>query len=314
MSPRACSVVIPAYNAPKTIGSAIESILAQTRSDLELIVVDDGSSDETPDVIRDYETRDSRVRLVEQTNQGVAGARNTGIAQSGGEFVSFLDNDDLWMPTYLAAMTAALDANPRAGFAYTDGWTLDDASKQIWVESTMSGADPPETPPADSEELLVRLIQSNFVLSSATVRRRVLVESGGFDPSLNGVDEYDLWLRIAVAGHVAARAPGRLVIQRDRFDSQSKDELMMIEGLVEVLGRVAANEGATQRVRDASARRVEDWAKLARGLRGDPGLETAAFKARRAAGRLKRAVSPGPDMFEEPPPEIAEAFPNLSAI
>ena len=139
------TVVIPAYNARTLIGSAIRSVLAQTRDDFELVVVDDGSQDGTPEVVSGID--DPRLRLVRQDNTGTAGARNRGIQESSGRLVSFLDNDDLWMPTYLERMGAELDADAGAGFAYTDGWGFDDRTRRIMRRSAMSGQRPP-CPPA----------------------------------------------------------------------------------------------------------------------------------------------------------------------
>lgn len=311
MSVPTFSVVIPAYNAPATIGPAIESVLAQTRSELELIVVDDGSSDETPEVVAGYEKSDERVRLVRQANAGVAGARNTGIARAGGEFVSFLDNDDLWLPRYLELMGAALDADERAGFAYTDGWTLDHATRRIFVESTMSATALPGDPPRDTEGLMIALVRANFVLSSATVRKRVLDEVGGFDPAIGGVDDYDLWLRIVAAGHLAARVPGRLVIQRERSDSQSKDEFLMGRGLRDVMDRAAADERLPPEARREAARQRSRWDRVAAAAAGGRSPGALAIRLRRAAGRARRALLPGPAICDEPPPDVAEAFPDL---
>ena len=127
----AFSVVVPAYNATRTIGATIGSILRQSHEDLELIVVDDGSSDGTPDLVREFGANDERLRLVEQPNKGTAGARNTGIGEARADLVAFLDNDDMWMPSYLEMMGAALERAPEAGFAYTDAWILNDATGRI---------------------------------------------------------------------------------------------------------------------------------------------------------------------------------------
>src|SRR3954454_21083830 len=227
------SVVIPAYNARHLIGSTIRSVLQQTREDFELIVVDDGSQDGTPDVVSSIE--DPRLRMVRQANSGTAGARNRGVQESSAGLVSFLENDDLWMPSYLELMGAALDADPSAGLAYTDGWGFDDRSRQIMRKTAMAGGDPPLPPPADHDEFLARLMRRNFILSSATVRRSVLSEVGGFRHNLGGCDDYDLWIRILLAGHGAVRPPGLLVLQRERSDSQSKDTLTMERGLAVVI-------------------------------------------------------------------------------
>ena len=114
MTPR-FSVIVPAYNATGTIEATIRSVLAQTATELELIVVDDGSTDGTGDLVAAIASTDERVELIAQPNQGTAGARNTGIARASAAYVSFLDNDDLWMPRYLEAAGEALDAGPRSG-------------------------------------------------------------------------------------------------------------------------------------------------------------------------------------------------------
>jgi glycosyltransferase involved in cell wall biosynthesis len=308
------SVVVPAYNAPRTVGPAIESILAQTARDLELVVVDDGSTDETPEVVRSYERQDHRVRLVTQANQGVAGARNTGIRLARGRFVSFLDNDDLWLPTYLEEMERALEADPQAGFAYTDGWTLEDSTKRIRVASAMSGSDPPEQPPRDVGQLMTSLVRINFVLSSATVRRDVLEEVGAFDPAANAVDDYDLWLRIVAAGYRAARPPGRLVIQRERAGSQSKDQLLMARGIRQALVPVVETYDAPPEAKALARRRIRQLDRQIAGLSGASRSAALLWRGRSAIAGLRRRLRPAPACFDQPPREVAEAFPDLSAV
>src|SRR5437016_179026 len=104
------SVVMPALNAETTIGAAIRSVLAQTRTDFELLVVDDGSTDNTIDEVR--RVADPRVRLLALKHRGVAVARNYAISEARARFVSMLDSDDLWLPSYLEVMGAALAGNP----------------------------------------------------------------------------------------------------------------------------------------------------------------------------------------------------------
>ena len=159
------SVIVPAYNAEKTIEGTLRSVLAQTATDLELIVVDDGSADSTPSLVAAIGATDSRVELITQSNQGTAGARNTGITRASSGYVSFLDNDDLWMPGYLEAMGHALDAAPGAGFAYCDAWTLVDASSRIRRQTELERR-PGPSPTAAWEEVFMALATRNFVMSS----------------------------------------------------------------------------------------------------------------------------------------------------
>ena len=256
---------------------------------------------------------DSRVRLIRQANIGVAGARNRGIEESGAPFVSFLDNDDLWMPTYLQEMGSVLDANSDAGFAYTDGWSLLDRSHRIRRTTAMGRSNPPDQPPRDRDAFLERLLRRNFILSSATVRRATLDEVGGFAPGLGGCDDYDLWIRIVAAGHRAVRAPGLLVIQRDREDSQSKDSLMMLRGLDAVLRR-AWNCRSPRDARKAAEGQLAAVNKVAAALSGSGGVGAVAYRARSALAGIRDTVLRRPRTYSEPPPEVAAAFPDLSEL
>lgn len=112
------SVVMPSYNSEKYIAESIESILKQTYSDFELIVVNDGSVDKTKDIVREYIKRDNRVHMIEQRNQGVSVARNTGIEASKGEYISFLDADDVWDKDFLYSVMEYADQNKEACFIY----------------------------------------------------------------------------------------------------------------------------------------------------------------------------------------------------
>lgn len=308
------SVVIPAYNAPRTIGAAIRSVLQQNERDLELIVVDDGSKDDTPAVAREAIGDDARGRVVHQDNQGVAGARNTGIDQARGEFVSFLDNDDLWLPQYLTQMGEELTASANTGMAYTDGYTLDDGTRRIQVVSTMYNANPPEHTIEDRTELLLRLIEANFILSSATARRSILLELGGFDTSVTAVDDFDLWLRIIAAGYDARRTRDRLVIQRERSDSQSKDPLLMARAHLETLTRLRENEAAPEAVRESASREAEATRVHLEMLEGRRPVAMLAHRAKLALGRARRRLLGATPTYDEPPAVIAEAFPDLDHV
>ena len=304
------SVVIPAYNARRTIDATIGSVLAQTRRDFELIVVDDGSSDDTPERVAAHAERDRRVRLIQQANAGTAGARNTGSAEATGRLISMLDNDDLWMPNYLERAVAALDGAPEAGFAYGDAWLLNESVGRIGRRTSFQHYAPlPDRAPA--EELLLRLIEENFVLSPVTIRAAVLRETGGFSEEIQGADDWDLWLRIAAAGHTAVQAEGQVIVQRDRSDSQSKDLTMMFRNMVQVLERVGVAYEAPHAAHEAArARLAELRARLAREERGGPGAAARAVRLRIIA--MGNRARPDRAWLEEPPPEVAAAFPDLA--
>ncbi|MEO1600078.1 MAG: glycosyltransferase [Pseudomonadota bacterium] len=127
-SPRA-SIVVPAYNAAGTITETLESLLAQTFADFEIIVVDDGASDNTVQVVDRFD--DPRIRIVCQTNRGLAGARNTGLYAARGAYVGFCDADDLWEPRKLAVHVHHLDANPEVGISFSGSRLINTNSKLL---------------------------------------------------------------------------------------------------------------------------------------------------------------------------------------
>ena len=184
------SVVIAAHNQAPWLGEAIASVRAQTFADWELVIVDDGSTDDTRDVaLRTAD--DARVRYLHQPRAERSAARNRGIAETTGEFVAFLDGDDLWRPEKLARQVAALRAAPDAGLCYTVARFVDVDGRPL----------PLRKPPRPvSGRIFPTLMHGNvLILASVVVRRRALAEVGGFDERLPvyGCEDWDLWLRVA---------------------------------------------------------------------------------------------------------------------
>jgi glycosyltransferase involved in cell wall biosynthesis len=313
MSEPQISVVIPAYNGARTVAATIDSVLRQSREDFELIVVDDGSTDETADLVEDLLRGDPRARLVRQPNGGTAAARNMGLAQARGELVSFLDNDDLWMPEYLARMSAALEREPGAGLSYTDAWILDDRTKRVRTKTALQFF-PTVNPRAPAATVLRALLKTNFIMSSVTARRQALEEVGGFDPELSGVDDYDLWIRVVATGRTAVRAEGVLQIQRDRPDSQSKDVLGIIEGHCRVLRRARENPELDPDARLLAERELRGFERWAAALRGEDRLQQALYWLRGLLAALRDRVGRQGRWPPEPPAEVARAFPNLRLL
>lgn len=181
------SVVIPTYNSGAIAVEAVESVLAQTYQDLEIVVVDDGSTDNTEQAIRQF---GDRVRYLKQENQGVSAARNTGIKHSRGEYIAFLDSDDLWAPDKLAEEVPWLDADPTLGLVYCD-WAVVSGADVLHASYL-------ENLPASSGYVFDGLVQSGFILTSGVVVRRTCLEDvGDFDKALAIAQDYDLWLRIS---------------------------------------------------------------------------------------------------------------------
>ncbi len=185
------SIVIPAYNASATIGRAIDSVFAQTFTDFEVIVVDDGSTDNPGDALRAYV---ERIKLVRQRNRGPAAARNLGVKCSRGEYIAFLDSDDAWMPARLEATVAALDRDPACVMVFTGAITIDREGQPTGEYSI--------EPDTDLEPDLSELVsgRARVKMSSCLVRREIFDRAGGFDEAAfgpNGAGE-DLYFYTAV--------------------------------------------------------------------------------------------------------------------
>jgi glycosyltransferase involved in cell wall biosynthesis len=295
-----------ARDTADTIAAAVRSVLAQTRADFELIVVDDGSTDRTVDAVAPF-LADSRVRLVQREHGGAAAARAAAIAAGSAPLISLLDSDDLWMPSYLEAMGAALESAD-ASFAYTDAWYLDDRTRRVRRRSAMGYQRPPERAPESAGELFALLCERNFIYNAVTVRRAAVEDVGPPDPRLRSMIDWEWWLRLTAAGHRAVRVPGRLAVYRLRPASLSRDPAQVIRGQRD-LWRLVATEYDLD-----PARRAE---LAARADRFDAELRAggaARLRLRRRAAAIKDALLRRRDYYAEPPPELLDAFGDLRAV
>ncbi|MEX2108305.1 MAG: glycosyltransferase family A protein [Solirubrobacterales bacterium] len=310
MTSPAFTAILAAFNEEDWVSSAIGSVLAQTRTDFELVVVDDGSTDATAEVVRTFQP-DPRVRLISQENTGLAGALKTGIAASTAPYVALIDADDLWMPTYLEGLGRTLDENPKAGFAYTDAWCMNHATGRFWRISSNAYLGEPNPPPADPEEFLRLLLERNFVFGLTTIRRSAFDAVGGFDESLKAAEDYELWLRLLARGYEAARAPGRLAVTRDRGGAMHTDERNMLMHLREVYRIVAEDLETSDEVSAIARRRMRETDAQCGALDEGP-LPTARKALRRRLGSIYKATFGRDFWYPGIPPEVARAFPDLA--
>jgi glycosyltransferase involved in cell wall biosynthesis len=220
------SVVIPAYNAAQYLPAALESVVAQTFSDYEVIVVNDGSPD-THALEAALAPYRSRVTYLTQPNTGPSGARNLAIRHSRGTYIAFLDSDDEWMPEFLARQIELAHTSD-AALVYCDG---------VIVGGTTDGRRLMEMAPSHPEVTLERLISEEcVVLTSCTVARRdTLLEAGLFDERFRRAEDAHLWLRLARDGARMLWQPAPLVRHRVRPDSLSADVGAMLQAYVDVL-------------------------------------------------------------------------------
>lgn len=188
------SVAIPVYNGERTIRETIASVLNQTLTDFELLIIDDGSTDSTSAIAASF--TDPRIKLLSYPNAGLAASRNRGIREAKGEFISFIDTDDLWTPDKLESQYQALRENPEAVLAYS--WTdcIDAAGNFFRRGShfTVNG------------NVYAHILVNNFIESGSNVliRRSVFEEVGLFDESLKAAEDQDMWIRIAARYPVVA--------------------------------------------------------------------------------------------------------------
>jgi glycosyltransferase involved in cell wall biosynthesis len=222
----AVSVIMPAFNVGPYIGASIESVLAQTFTDWELVIVDDGSTDDTYAIGEGHAAADPRIRIIRQANGGISVARNTALRLASGEFFAILDSDDLWSPGFLAAQMAIFAAHPEVDIVTGNAWFLGGQS-----DGQPARPSPDPRPLSDLASLLA---DETSVFIMTVFRRKVYETIGGFDESMRCNEDYDLWLRAAVAGFRFYRNDVPLGHYRRRDDSLSAAELKMLRGILRV--------------------------------------------------------------------------------
>lgn len=300
------SAVIPAYNASRTIAQTLESALAQSVSDIEVIVVDDGSGDDTAEIVRRHE--DPRVRLVQRPNGGVASARNAGIEVARGEWLAFLDSDDIWLPQKLERQLELMAAHPGCDASEGSAYFVDDELKPLKLRRCVPVDDP----------LLTFLRFQNLpnAASSWVVRHSLIEKIGPFDPDLVILEDWEFSLRLArFANPLCIDEP--LTLYRVHPGNTSRNIDLHIEPGFRILKALFSDPTLPSDVRaherEIYARfytmlcggmfRVGRWGACAlwglRALRTDPRMFVymAATPARRLSRRLG-ARRAGPDLME----------------
>jgi glycosyltransferase involved in cell wall biosynthesis len=187
------SVVIPAYNSARFIGEAIESVLAQGHSEIELLVVDDGSTDDTAQLVARH---GNPVTLIRQANAGAAVARNTGMRAARGRYIAFLDADDVWLPGKIDAQLAHLEQHRDVSLCCTR-WDLlhPDSSGTYVIDPPESGRSASDFRSYSTLTYADLLLDCDVWTSTVVVKRELIHQMGGFDPALRRGQDYDYWLR-----------------------------------------------------------------------------------------------------------------------
>lgn len=191
------SVIIPSYNSEKFVSTTLNSVLNQTFRDIEVIVVDDGSTDRSPEIVRSY---GSPVQLISQRNSGVSTARNLGIARSSGEFVCFVDSDDFWFKDKIATQVQMFKTHPNVGAVYSNfiKWQSDENDSFPTPESfSLEGALDEIDQEYSGWIYHLFLLDCWMLTSTSMFRKKVFEKCGDFDSTLPCGEDWDLWIRIA---------------------------------------------------------------------------------------------------------------------
>lgn len=223
------SVVTPCFNAAEFIDATIASLQAQSLTDWEMVVVDDGSSDGSPQRVE--ACGDARVRLLRQANAGPSAARNAGIAAARSEYIAFLDADDLALPQRLAAQAAVLDADPALAVV---------ASGFTWIDAAGAPLPSPHSwqYPFDLNALRDWLFDCPLVPSATMIRRAAWQAVGGFDPALRGGEDWHFWLRLVLAGQRMAWLKEVVTLYRRLPTGLAADGVRMARDCTAVLCQV----------------------------------------------------------------------------
>jgi glycosyltransferase involved in cell wall biosynthesis len=206
-NPPLVSIIIPTYNRGWIIKEAVDSVLTQDFNDFELIVVDDGSTDNTSEILNSYQ---QDIKVIQQNNQGVSAARNRGLATASGRFIAFLDSDDLWLPQKLSRQVDFFNSNPDALICQTE---------EIWIRNNVR-VNPKKRHKKPSGMIFEPSLALCLVSPSSVMIRPSLFEKiGGFDETLPACEDYDLWLRISCR-HPIYLIDTPLIIKRGGHDDQ----------------------------------------------------------------------------------------------
>lgn len=220
------SVIVPTYNRASLIARAVDSILAQTFKDFEVIIIDDGSKDNTKEVLKPYE---GKIKYIYQNNGGISKARNRGIQESSGTYIAFLDSDDYWAPEKLAVQAKVLDENRNVGIVY--------ARMPIVNEhGDILGMKPNGVSGKNFQELL--RVWGDLPTSSVMTRRECFDRVGVFDDDLPPMEDIDMWLRIAHS-YELYEVEGKVLAYYWRHDHQiTQDQIKVYSGLVKIHAKI----------------------------------------------------------------------------
>jgi glycosyltransferase involved in cell wall biosynthesis len=230
-------VIIPAYNAAKYLPAAIDSVIAQSFEDWRIQLVDDGSTDDTAEVVAPYLQRlGPKLNYIKQSNRGLPAARNTAILNSSAEFLALLDADDVWLPCRLAESLRPFEGRPRVGLAYGFNSRIDPAGRVIdTFDSKQKNAEGWIAP-----HIYMRTVQ--LPCPTITFRRSAIDEVGMFDETMRATEDRDLWFRIALKFEVAC-VPKVIALYRISPNAMTTDPDRMLRAQAQFIDKHYGSPG-----------------------------------------------------------------------
>ena len=225
MNNQVVSIIMPAFNAGLYIEESITSVINQTYQNWELIIINDGSSDNTADIAAWLASKDSRIYLINQQNKKLSGARNTGVRAAKGEWIAFLDADDLWVPEKLEKQLLYADKNPDCGLIFSDGFKFyDDLLENRVPYETISGS-------FTAAEMYKLQYHGNYIPVLSVIVKKKHFDAIGFldeDPNLyGGCEDWDYWLQFAIHGVSFYGIDEKLFYYRRHLTNMSNNEELM---------------------------------------------------------------------------------------
>jgi glycosyltransferase involved in cell wall biosynthesis len=273
------SVIIPAYKVAPFIRETLDSVLGQTFSDYEIIVINDGSPD-TEELESQLEAYAARITYIQQPNQGAGAARNAGLQIARGEFVAFLDGDDLWLPNFLREQIALINGDGGFDLVYADAVNVHGARLKRTTNMDVN----PSTGLVTAESLISG--KCNVITSSVVARRSCILEAGLFDENFPNSQDFDLWLRLAKQGARLNYQKKVLVHRRIYEGSLASNPLNSFAGEIKVLEKTSNRADLTEEERAAILRTLKLRRATVEVLRGKQRLSAGEFDSALTAFRI----------------------------
>lgn len=290
------SVILPTYNRADMLLDAVRSVQAQTFNDWELIVVDDGSTDNTREVVRGL--ADERIRYIFQENKKLPGARNTGIRNARGNLIAFLDSDDAYLPRKLEAQVAVMDARPELGLLAAGCIETD---QELWPLRELR---PWESQPSLSLPDWVKTCP--FCTGSLLVRKLWLERADLFDEQMPYVEDWDLWLRLAYLGCPMDWLPELVCYYRIHGGNMVRQAILMKEGMLTMFDKLFSHDDLPPEV---TALRQKAYANAY--LNG-AARAYAAHDSKEGSAALGKALQLDPELLEGRPPQALSSLISFS--